>query len=77
MAVPMTAFAAEEEIVHKNVTVYLYSGEKTDTLSCLFKSSMPDMAYISTADFCINSFDGTATEIKMMTAHTRSRSTLH
>lgn len=25
MAVPMTAFAAEEEIVQKNVTAYLYS----------------------------------------------------
>ncbi len=58
MAVPMTAFAAEE------VTAYLYSSEKTDTLNCLFKSSMPDMAYISTADFCSNIFEGTATEVK-------------
>ena len=64
VAVPMTAFAAEEEIVQKNVTAYLYSSEKTDTLNCLFKSSMPDMAYISTADFCSNIFEGTATEVK-------------
>ena len=66
MAAPMTVFAVktEDEILKKDVTAYLYSNDKTDKLNCLFKSSMPDMPYISTVDFCSNVFKDTASEIK-------------
>lgn len=64
MAVPMTAFAAEEEIIQKDVTAYLYSSDNAETFSCVFKSTMPDMPYISTVDFLSNIFEGTATEVK-------------
>ncbi|MEE3404410.1 MAG: hypothetical protein VZR73_10040, partial [Acutalibacteraceae bacterium] len=64
MTTPVTAFAAEEAIVRKDITAYLYSMENTETLSCVFISSMPDMPYISTVDFLSNIFEGTAAEVK-------------
>lgn len=64
IAVPLTVSAAEDEITGKDITAYLYSKEKTETLKCLFKSSMPDMPYISTVDFCRNIFKGDASEVK-------------
>ena len=64
MTTPVTAFAAEEAIVRKDITAYLYSMENTETLSCVFISSMPDMPYISTVDFLSNIFEGTAAEEK-------------
>ena len=64
MAVPVTAFAAEEGIIQKDVTAYLYSSENAETFSCVFKSTMPDMPYVSTVDFLSNVFEGTAAEVK-------------
>lgn len=64
IAVPVTVSAAEDEITGKDITAYLYSKEKNETLKCLFKSSMPDMPYISTVDFCRNVFKGDASEVK-------------
>ena len=51
MAAPMTASAAGDEITVKDLTAHIYNMEDTETLQCLFKSSMPDMAFISTVDF--------------------------
>lgn len=64
MPVPVTVFAAEDEIMQKDVTAYLYSMKSTETLSCVFKNTMPDMPYISTTDFLSNIFEGTANEVK-------------
>ena len=64
MAAPLTAFATGDEISQKDITSYLYSKDKTETLTCLFKSSMPDMPYISTSDFCENIFKGETNEVK-------------
>lgn len=64
MAAPMTVLAVDEEVTQKDVTAYLYSMENTEMLKCLFKSTMPDMPYISTVDFCTNIFKGEVTEVK-------------
>ncbi len=64
MAAPVTAFAVGDEVTQKDVTAYLYSMEDSETLQCIFKSTMPDMPYISTVDFCDNIFKGTFTEEK-------------
>ena len=45
-ALPLTAYAAEDEISAKDTKAYIYSMDKTETLKCVFKSSMPDMAFI-------------------------------
>lgn len=60
----VTDSAEEEEITQKNVTAYLYGMDNSEILQCLFKSTMPDMPYISTTDFCSNVFKGTFTEEK-------------
>ena len=64
MAAPVTAFATEEEITKKDITAYLYGMEDSETLQCLFKSTMPDIPYISTVDFCDNIFKADFTEEK-------------
>ncbi|WP_316632217.1 dockerin type I domain-containing protein, partial [uncultured Ruminococcus sp.] len=51
VAAPMTASAAGDEITVKDLTAHIYNMEDTETMQCLFKSSMPDMAFISTVDF--------------------------
>ncbi|MBQ3329752.1 MAG: hypothetical protein IJG87_01080 [Ruminococcus sp.] len=64
MASPLTAFAVGDEITMKDLTAHIYNMEDTETLSCLFKSSMPDMAFISTVDFLKNIFVDEPTEEK-------------
>ena len=64
MASPLTAFAAGDGITVKDLTAHIYNMEDTETLSCLFKSSMPDMAFISTVDFLKNIFVDEPTEEK-------------
>ena len=51
MAAPLGALAAEETLTEKALTAYLYKADATDTVSCLFKSTLPDMPYISTVDY--------------------------
>ncbi|MBQ2212035.1 MAG: hypothetical protein II410_03995, partial [Ruminococcus sp.] len=51
VAAPMTASATGDGITAKDLTAHIYNMEDTETLQCLFKSSMPDMAFISTVDF--------------------------
>ena len=51
VAAPMTASAAGDGITAKDLTAHIYNMEDTETMQCLFKSSMPDMAFISTVDF--------------------------
>ena len=51
VAAPLTVSAAGDEITAKDLTAHIYSMEDTETMQCLFKSSMPDMAFISTVDF--------------------------
>ena len=63
-AVPMTASAAEDEISTKDTTAHIYSMDKTETLKCVFKSSMPDMAFISTVDYLKQVFVDEPTEVK-------------
>lgn len=50
-ALPLTASAAEDTISMKDTTAYIYNMDTTETLPCLYKSSMPDMAFISTVDY--------------------------
>jgi|GEM_PF-1057583 len=64
VAAPATAYAAGDEITPKELTAYLYSKDKTATLTCLFTQDLPNMAYISTADFCKYVFLGDTTETK-------------
>ncbi len=63
-ALPMTASAAEDEISVKDTTAYIYSMDKTETLKCVFKSSMPDMAFISTVDYLKHIYVDEPTEVK-------------
>ena len=64
MAAPMTAFAAGDEIIVKNLTAHIYNMEDTETMQCLFKSSMPDMAFISTVDYLKHIYVDEPTEEK-------------
>ena len=64
MAAPMTASAAGDEITEKELTAHIYSMEDTETMKCLFKSSMPDMAFISTVDFLKHVYVDEPTEEK-------------
>ena len=63
-ALPMTASAAEDEISTKDTTAHIYNMDKTETLKCVFKSSMPDMAFISTVDYLKQVFVDEPTEVK-------------
>ena len=40
MAAPMTASAAGDEITVKDLTAHIYNMEDTETMQCLFKSSI-------------------------------------
>ena len=54
---PMAAaFAEGSGITEKELTAYIYSMDKTETLKCLFTSDLPDMAYISTVDFLSHAY---------------------
>ena len=64
MASPLTAFAAGDEITVKDLTAHIYNMEDTETLQCLFKSSMPDMAFISTVDFLKRAYVDEPSEVK-------------
>ena len=64
MASPLTAFAAGDGITVKDLTAHIYNMEDTETLSCLFKSSMPDMAFISTVDFLKRAYVDEPSEVK-------------
>ena len=64
MAAPLTAFAAGDEITAKDLTAHIYSMDKTETIQCLFKSSMPDMPFISTVDFLKHIYVDEPTEEK-------------
>ena len=64
MAAPMTASAAGDEITVKDLTAHIYNMEDTETLQCLFKSSMPDMAFISTVDFLKRAYVDEPSEVK-------------
>ena len=64
MASPLTAFAAGDGITVKDLTAHVYTMEDTETLSCLFKSSMPDMAFISTVDYLKHVYVDEPTEEK-------------
>ena len=62
---PMTAAIAEGNgITEKELTAYIYSMDKTVTLKCLFKSDLPDMAYISTVDFLRHAYVEEPVEMK-------------
>ena len=61
---PLTASAIEDEISVKDTTAYIYNMDKTKTLKCVFKSSMPDMAFISTVDFLKRVYVDEPTEAK-------------
>lgn len=63
-AAPMTASAAGDEITVKDLTAHIYNMEDTETMQCLFKSSMPDMAFISTVDFLKHIYVDEPTEVK-------------
>ena len=63
-ALPLTASAAEDEISTKDTTAHIYNMDKTETLKCVFKSSMPDMAFISTVDYLKQVFADEPTEAK-------------
>ena len=64
MAAPMTAPAAGDGITEKDLTAHIYNMEDTETMKCLFKSSMPDMAFISTVDFLKHIYVDEPTEEK-------------
>jgi hypothetical protein len=59
-----TVNAAGDEITQNDVTAHIYSMEDTETMECLFKSSMPDMAFISTVDFLKHVYVDEPTEAK-------------
>ena len=65
-ALPLTAYAVEDEISTKDTTAHIYSMDKTETLKCVFKSNMPDMAFISTVDFLKHAYVDEPTETKNM-----------
>ena len=58
------AFAEEAGITEKELTAYIYSKDKTGTLKCLFRSGLPDMAYISTVDFLSHAYVEAPVEVK-------------
>ena len=64
MAAPMTASAVGDEITVKDLTAHIYNMEDTETMQCLFKSSMPDMAFISTVDYLKHVYVDEPTEEK-------------
>ncbi len=64
VAAPMTAYAAGDEITVKDLTAHIYNMEDTETMQCLFKSSMPDMAFISTVDYLKHVYVDEPTEEK-------------
>lgn len=64
VAAPMTASAAGDEITVKDLTAHIYNMEDTETIQCLFKSSMPDMAFISTVDYLKHVYVDEPTEEK-------------
>ena len=64
VAAPMTAYAAGDEITVKDITAHIYNMEDTETMQCLFKSSMPDMAFISTVDYLKHVYVDDPTEEK-------------
>ena len=64
MSVPLTVNAAEDEIIAKDLTAHIYSMDKTETVQCLFKSTIPDIAYISTVDFLKYIFVDESTEVQ-------------
>ncbi|MBQ9413748.1 MAG: hypothetical protein IJU16_01315, partial [Clostridia bacterium] len=64
MASPLTAFATGDEITAKDLTAHIYSMDNTETIQCLFKSSMPDMAFISTVDYLKHVYVDEPTEEK-------------
>lgn len=62
---PMTAaFAEGNGITEKELTAYIYGKDKTETLKCLFRSGLPDMAYISTVDFLSRAYLEEPVEVK-------------
>ena len=62
---PVTAAWAEADgITEKELTAYIYGMDRTETLKCLFKSGLPDMAYISTVDFLSRAYLETPVEVK-------------
>ena len=63
-ALPLTASAAEDTISMKDTTAYIYNMDTTETLPCLYKSSMPDMAFISTVDYLKHIYVDEPTEEK-------------
>ncbi len=58
------AFAEENGITARELTAYIYSKDKTETLKCLFKSNLPDIAYISTVDFLSHAYVEEPVEVK-------------
>ena len=64
VAAPMTAYAAGDGITVKDLTAHIYNMEDTETMQCLFKSSMPDMAFISTVDFLKHIYVDKPSEVK-------------
>ena len=71
VAAPMTASATGDGITAKDLTAHIYNMEDTETMQCLFKSSMPDMAFISTVDFLKHIYVDEPSESKTRTAPTR------
>ena len=64
VAAPMTASATGDGITAKDLTAHIYNMEDTETMQCLFKSSMPDMAFISTVDFLKRAYVDEPSEVK-------------
>lgn len=63
-ALPLGASAVGDEISVKDTTAHIYNMDKTETLKCVFKSNMPDMAFISTVDFLKHAYVDEPTEVK-------------
>ena len=51
-----------DALTTKELTAYVYSMDKTETLTCVFVSSLPDMPYISTVDYLKHIYKDEPTE---------------
>ena len=63
-AAPMTVSAAPDGIVRKELKTYIFSNDKTGTISCVFSSSLPDVPYITAEDYLSTITDGSFTGSK-------------
>lgn len=55
---PVSSATVQRPFRQKKVTAYLYSKDKTVSLTCLFYDDLPSMPYISITDYLSNVFEG-------------------